>query len=162
MPDLVTVYLGLGSNLGNRKANLDKAMELLSERMQIGKKSSVYDTEPVGVGEQPRFLNMAVQASTRLAPEGLLGLVKGFEARMGRFGNLATARVIDIDILLYGNTVLETPNLTIPHPRMAERFFVLVPLAEIAPDAVHPKTGKTVKQLLQALGQVKGVDPFKG
>jgi 2-amino-4-hydroxy-6-hydroxymethyldihydropteridine diphosphokinase len=140
--DFITVYLGLGTNLGDRKANLDKALGLLAERMQLGKKSSIYDTDPVGVVDQPRFLNMACQASTRLSPEGLLALVKGIEARMGRFGNMATARVIDVDILL----------------RMAERAFALVPLAEIAPDVVHPKSGKKIKDLLKTLGEIKGVN----
>jgi 2-amino-4-hydroxy-6-hydroxymethyldihydropteridine diphosphokinase len=129
--------------------------------MQIGEKSPVYDTEPVGVTDQPRFLNMACQVFTRLAPEGLLALVKGIESRMGRFGNQAAARIIDIDILLYGDKQVDTPRLVIPHPRMVERAFVLVPLNEIAPEAIEPKSGKKVKDLLQALKTTKGVDLFE-
>ena len=93
---------------------------------------------PLGNVNQPRFLNMVCQAFTRLSPEGLLALAKGIESKMGRHGKSSDPRPIDIDILLYGDKVMETPELVIPHPRMMERAFVLVPLAEIAPDLVHP------------------------
>lgn len=158
----VIVYLGLGSNMGDRQVNLKKALELLSQRLQIGERSSVYDTDPVGVDNHPRYLNMACQAFTTLAPQGLLMIVKGIEQKLGRTGNSELPRPIDIDILLYGDHVIDTPTLVIPHPRMTERAFVLVPFAEIAPDQVHPVNGKTVKEMLANLGKVKGVYRLAG
>ena len=156
--EMVAVYLSLGSNLGERQENLDKAIQLLSHRLRVGLVSSIYETEPVGVPEQPRFLNMAVQVFTRLAAKDLLVLFKGFETMMGRARNTSNApRPIDIDILFYGDQVIETEELTIPHPRLAERAFVLVPLAEIAPDLVHPVNGKTVKEMLESVAGKEGV-----
>jgi 2-amino-4-hydroxy-6-hydroxymethyldihydropteridine diphosphokinase len=162
MTEPVVVYLGLGSNMGNRQDNLDKALDFLSQRLRIGKVSSVYDTEPVGNPNQPRFLNLVCQAYTTLAPAGLLTLAKGIESKLGRVISQSNApRPIDIDILLYGDQVIKTPELVIPHPRLAERAFVLVPLAEIAPDLRHPVMGKTVNELLQRLPQTQGVLKFK-
>ena len=155
--ELLTVYLGLGSNMGDRGENLERALDLLSQRMRVGKVSSIYDTEPVGNTSQPRFLNMVCQAFTRLTPEGLLALVKGIESKMGRYGKSGDPRPIDIDILLYDEELVETPELVIPHPKMTERAFVLVPLAEIAPDLTHPASGKTIKELKQAVNEVQGV-----
>jgi len=156
--EAVTAYLCLGSNLGNRQENLDKALDLLSQRMQIRKVSSLYDTEPVGNTEQPRFLNLVCQINTRLSPEELLTLAKGIELKMGRTpGKRNAPRIIDIDILLYGDSVVETEELEIPHPRIAERAFVLFPLAEIAPGAVHPVNGKTAKEMLNEVTETQGV-----
>ncbi len=155
--EAVTVYLGLGSNLGDRQENLKKALEFLAQRLRMGKVSAIYDTDPLGDTNQPRYLNMVCQAFTMLAPEGLLALVKGVESKMGRKGKSGAPRSIDIDILLYGNLVMTTPDLTIPHPRMHERAFVLVPLAEIAPDLVHPVKNKTIKELQAGLKEVQGV-----
>lgn len=148
----VTVYLGLGSNMGSRKGNLDRGLELLSQRVQLGQVSSIYDTAPVGNTQQPRFLNLVCQVNTRLAPMGLLTLAKGIESKLGRTLRERNApRLLDIDILFYGEQIIKTPKLVIPHPRLEERDFVLVPLAEIAPELVHPVSGKTIRELLQEL-----------
>jgi len=152
------VYLGLGSNMGNRQDNLQKALDILSQRLRVGQVSSIYDTEPVGNVNQPRFLNLVCQAYTTLAPMGLLALAKGFELKLGRVpGKPNVPRPIDIDILFYGDHVMETPELVIPHPRLAERAFVLTPLVEIAPDLVHPVSGKTIRELLQGITETQGV-----
>ncbi len=154
----VTVYLCLGSNMGNRQRNLDQAIDLLSKRLKMGLISSIYDTEPVGNVDQPRFLNLVCQVFTRLAPEDLLLLAKGFEMKLGRSRNTSNApRPIDIDILFYGDQTYKSKDLIIPHPRLTERAFVLVPLNEIAPDLVHPESEKTVRQLLQEVTETQGV-----
>jgi 2-amino-4-hydroxy-6-hydroxymethyldihydropteridine diphosphokinase len=159
----VIAYLSLGSNLGDRQANLNRALEFLSQRLRVERVSSVYDTEPVGNIKQPRFLNLACQVSTTLPPKALLALAKGIEAKLGRVGGSGDPRIIDIDILFYGNQVIQTPELVIPHPRLMERAFVLIPLAEIAPGLVHPVNGKTMATLLQELKQgVQGVFKWEG
>ena len=157
MTEAETVYLGLGSNLGDRQANLDRALEFLSQRLRMGKVSSIYDTEPLGDSNQPRFLNLVCQAFTRLEPSALLALAKGIERKLGRVGKSGKPRSIDIDILLYGDQVISTTELVIPHSKMTERAFVLIPLDEIASDTVHPVAGKTVKELLQNATEKQGV-----
>lgn len=156
MTEPVTVYLGIGSNLGDRAANLDRAIELLSQRMKVDRVSSVYDTDPLDPS-QPRFLNIVCQVTTRLTPEGLLTLAKGVESKLGRIGKTGEPRTIDIDILLYGDLVRDTPELVIPHPRMLDRAFVLVPLSEIAPDVMHPVAAKTIRELKKAVSETQGV-----
>ncbi|MFC2038971.1 2-amino-4-hydroxy-6-hydroxymethyldihydropteridine diphosphokinase [Chloroflexota bacterium] len=155
----VPVYLCLGSNMGNRQRNLDRAVEFLGSRLRMGKVSSIYDTEPVGNTEQPRFLNLVCQVFTRLAPEDLLSLTQGVELKLGRTGPREpdSPRPMDIDILFYGDEVVDTEKLVIPHPRLTERAFVLVPLDEIAPNLVHPVNGKTVKELLGNATETQGV-----
>lgn len=156
---MVTVYLSLGSNLGNRQDNLDWALNFLSQRLRVEKVSSVYDTEPLGNTDQPRFLNLVCQVSTGLEPMALLALAKGIERKLGRLPHTSNApRPIDIDILFYGDQVIKTPELVIPHPRLSERAFVLAPLAEVAPNLVHPVNGKTIKELKKELhGGMQGV-----
>lgn len=158
---MVTVYLGLGSNLGNRQDNLDRALGFLSQRLRVKKVSSIYDTEPVGNTNQPRFLNQVCWVSTGLEPMALLTLVKGIESKLGRLPHTSNGpRPIDIDILFYDDQVIEAPGLVLPHPRLMERAFVLIPMAEIAADLVHPVNGKTIEELTSELQE--GVqDVFK-
>ncbi len=157
------VYLGLGSNLGDRDFNLAQAQVYLKERLRPGKASSIYDTAPRDVPDQPRFLNMVAQFYTSLPPAGLLIVTKGIELKLGRApGTSGQPRTIDIDILFYCDQVVKTPDLVIPHPRIAERAFVLAPLADIAPDLVHPVLKKTVKELLAALPDRQGVVRWSG
>jgi len=147
-----TSYLSLGSNMGDRRHNLESALDVLAWEISIKALSSIYDTKPVGNTLQPRFLNRVFEATTSLAPPDLLTFIKNIEKTMGREpGPVNSPRPVDIDILFYGNQVIELPGLIIPHPRLAERAFVLVPMAEIAPGFVHPVTGKTIRQMLQAL-----------
>lgn len=147
----VEVYLGLGSNLGNREEYLQEALTRLSERMRVGKVSSLYETDPVGDIAQPPYLNQVCQFFTALPPAALLALVKGFELKLGRTGSSGAPRPIDIDILFYDGQIVRTDSLVIPHSRLEERAFVMVPLAEIAPDFVHPVRHKTVSELLAEL-----------
>jgi len=154
----VSVYLGLGSNMGERQDNLQKALDYISQRMRIENKSSIYDTAPVGDDNQARFLNMVCQVTTSMPANTLLFLLKGIENKMGRMpGPPNRPRPIDIDILLYGNEIIDTPDLKVPHPRMLERAFVMVPLAEIAPDVVHPVQKQSIKALLDAIRGKEGV-----
>lgn len=155
---VITAYLGLGSNLGDRKQNLAQALELLSHQVAMEQISSIYETQPVGYEPQPLFLNTVCCIRTVLSPEELLSLAKQIEARMGRVSSFPNApRLIDIDILFYEHEVIKRHGLIIPHPRLAERAFVLIPLAEIAPGLVHPETGKTIKQLADSLESSAGV-----
>ncbi len=157
-PDAVQAYLSLGSNLGDRQQNLTRAIDLLAQRVKIEKTSSLYVTEPVDYRDQPLFLNAVCRIQTSLAADELLGLAKRIEAALGRKPSFRNGpRPIDIDILFYGDCILNLPHLTIPHPRLEERAFVLVPLAEIAPCLVHPVRGKTIREMAGRLGHLDGV-----
>ena len=159
--EMATAYLGLGSNLGDRKQNLIQALELLAKHVVVEQVSSVYETEPVGYEQQPLFLNAVCRVSTELKPGQLLRLAKKIEAKLGRKPGFPNSpRTIDIDVLFYGDEVFSSNELTVPHTRLSERAFVLVPLAEIAPDLVHPASGKIIKNLLADLGKVTGVNKW--
>ncbi len=152
-------WIGLGSNLGDRHTNLLEALQQLRERTRIVRVSSVYETDPVDYLDQPRFLNMVVQVETDLDPFSLLQFLKRIERRIGRQTTVRYGpRAIDLDLLLYDDLVLETPELQIPHPRMAERAFVLVPLAEVAPELLHPSLNRRVAELAaQVMAQDGGI-----
>ncbi len=157
--ELAIAYLGLGSNLGEREENLRQALTLLSLKVNLEEVSSVYETEPVGYKEQPLFLNLVCRITTNLPPDELLHFAKDIETSMGRVPSeqVNSPRPIDIDILFYDNKIMETQDLTIPHPRLKDRAFVLIPLNEIAPDLVHPKLGKSIARLADAVKGQKGV-----
>ncbi|OIO38443.1 MAG: 2-amino-4-hydroxy-6-hydroxymethyldihydropteridine diphosphokinase [Candidatus Omnitrophica bacterium CG1_02_49_10] len=150
------VYIGIGSNMGDRKANIDKAMGLLKEiaETEVVSASALYKSLPVGgPPDQGDFLNGAVLIKTSINPLELLNKLKYIEHRLGRPKNAErnAPRTIDLDILLYNDLVVKGENIQIPHPRLAERRFVLEPLCEISPDLLHPESKKTVRQLLEDL-----------
>ena len=150
----VEAYIGLGSNLGDREANLAAARRELAKLGRVTAESSVYETEPWGVkAPQPKYLNQAVCLGTGLQPRELMRALLAIEASMGRIRTgTAAPRVIDLDLLLYGGAMTDTSGLTIPHPRMHLRAFVLVPLAEIAPELAVPGSGMTVRELAAGVG----------
>jgi 2-amino-4-hydroxy-6-hydroxymethyldihydropteridine diphosphokinase len=155
-------YLALGTNLGDRLENLELARESLSEQVKLLACSPIYETAPWGYLEQPAFLNQVIQVETELTPQALLAALKDIELRMGRQASVRFGpRLIDLDILLYDDLVLDLPELTIPHPRMAGRGFVLVPLADLAPDFQHPVLHQSVRQLL-AEADTSGIVPYTG
>lgn len=143
-----TIYLSLGSNLGNRAANLKEAIASLPPQMTVNKKSNVYETPPWGYTEQDNFLNQVIKVTTYLEPEPLLKHIKRLEVALGRKTTFRYGpRLIDIDILFYDDLVLDTSSLVIPHPHLHERGFVLQPMMDIAPDLVHPVQKKTIREL---------------
>ncbi len=146
------VYLSLGSNLGDREANLQAALQRLATLGEVVAVSSIYETEPVDFARQPWFLNCAVALATEKMPKQLLAGLQAIEKQMGRQRTQPKGpRVIDLDILLFGNSIVDTAGLTIPHPALHQRRFVLEPLAEIAPEQRHPVFKRTVRELRDAL-----------
>ncbi len=153
-----TVYVALGSNLGDRAAYLQAALDRLRATVRVTAVSPVYETDPVGYAEQGPFLNAVVAGTTTSTPRGLLRALQGIERASGRARSFPNApRTLDLDLLSYGTLALDTPDLTVPHPRLYERAFVLVPLADIAPGLVLPGMGGTVAALLADLGPLTGI-----
>ena len=147
------VYLGLGSNLGDKQKNIEKALTLISERVgEILALSDFYETDPWGYDSTNSYINAAVKAETMLNPEELLSVTQEIEQETGRDKKTSCGdyhdRIIDIDILLFDNLILQTPDMTIPHSLMHKRLFVLQPLCEIAPDMLHPVSGKTITEIV--------------
>jgi 2-amino-4-hydroxy-6-hydroxymethyldihydropteridine diphosphokinase len=153
---LKTVYLSLGSNIGDREAMLHSAIEALpAAGVEVIRQSSLYETEPQDLHDQRWFLNMIAECRTELFPMQLLGRIKKIEAQLGRKRIVPKGpRTLDLDIILYGSAIVNTPSLEIPHPRFRQRRFVLEPLAELAPDLRDPVTRRTIADLLKSnLGQ---------
>ena len=159
----ITGFLGLGTNIGDRKKNLTQALTLLNDRpdLTILRTSQVYETEPWGPVDQPKFLNMVAEIATSIPPSELLKRVKKLELDIGRkAGPRFGPRLIDIDILLLEDHVVDEPSLKIPHERLQERAFVLVPLAELAPESIHPVLGDTIASLAGKVSGLEGVHPL--
>ena len=145
------VYLALGSNVGDRLANLKEAIASLTPQMDVKAKSPVYETPPWGYKDQPKFLNQVIRAKTYLQPEPLLKHLKRLEVALGRKESIPNGpRLIDMDILFYDDLVMYSSALTIPHPRMHERAFVLLPLMDLDPELIHPVNKKSVREMLAA------------
>ncbi len=156
------VYIALGSNLGNRLSNLKNAISNFTPQMDVKKKSPVYETPPWGYADQPAFLNQVVMVETYLEPEDLLGHLKRLETVMGREPSFQNGpRLIDLDILFYDDIIVDSPPLVIPHPRLHQRAFVLVPLNDIAPDLVHPLYAKSISEMLLDIDRLNIVE-YKG
>ena len=155
---MAKVYLGLGSNLGDRAQNICEALQHLEKEIRLDRVSSLYETEPVGLADQPWFLNLVCSGETDLSPQALLCLAKTIEREMGRKKGLRFGpRLIDIDILFYNDLVVSTLELEIPHPRLHERGFTLIPLNEIAPGLIHPLLGMTIRQLRDSASSLEAV-----
>jgi 2-amino-4-hydroxy-6-hydroxymethyldihydropteridine diphosphokinase len=155
-----SVIIAIGTNLGNRKENIETAIQKIKENgINIEKVSPIYETPPYGYTDQPAFLNCAVLAKTILSPHKLLDTLLSIEKEMGRVRKIHWGpRIIDLDIIFYDNLIIDEPDLKIPHPDMQNREFVLKPINDIAPCFVHPKFCKTVKTLYRELKSEKGTE----
>ncbi len=155
-----TIYIALGTNLGNRLDNLQRTVKALPPEARVINASPIYETPPWGYLDQAYFLNQVLQAETDLTPEDLLAYLKRLETQLGRQASFKYGpRLIDLDILFYDDLILETSILTIPHPKINERAFVLVPLADLAPDHRHPSFGLTVRELMEKV-DLQGIHIF--
>lgn len=159
------IYLSLGTNLGHREQHLEEAIKLIQSRIGDARKvSTFYESEPWGFSSENSFYNCCLEVLSELEPLPLLDRLLGIEKEMGRIrvGSSYGDRIIDIDLLLYGQQQLDHPRLTIPHPSMGDRSFVLVPLAEIAPELLHPGSGETISQMLKQCADQTRVYPLNG
>jgi 2-amino-4-hydroxy-6-hydroxymethyldihydropteridine diphosphokinase len=157
---VATAFVALGANLGDRLGTLQTAVDELGRLGAIEAISSVYETDPVGYADQPPFLNAVVRIRTDRSANDLLTSLLGIEKRLGRVRTFRNApRVVDLDLLLYDDLIVDDPELAVPHPRLHERAFVLVPLTEVGGDVVHPVLRRRVSELLHALDPVQGVRP---
>ena len=146
------VYLALGSNLGNRKANIVRATYMISKRMIVLKISKLYETKPVGYANQPDFINAVIKVETLLTPQQVLSVAKSIEDELKRIKTIKDGpRTIDIDVLFYNDKVINEEGLIIPHPRIQQRSFVLEPMIDVSPDYVHPVLGKNMTMLYEEL-----------
>lgn len=157
MQTMAQVFIGFGTNLGDREQQLRAALTRVARVVEITHTSAVYETEPWGVSGQPRYLNLVIQGETDLVPHELLSALHKIEQEMGRIRGMRYGpRIIDLDILLYDRAILKTDELEIPHPRIPERRFVLLPLAELAPDLIHPELHLSMRELLERLPDTGG------
>ena len=159
---MVNSYIGIGSNLGNKEGNIKKAIDLLRKKCKILEISSLYKTEPVGYKNQDWFLNCVVEIDTNFKPKALLEFLKSIEKKLKRIKIIKNGpRIIDLDILFYDNKIIKTKNLTIPHPRLHKRLFVLEPLDEISPNFIHPILNKSINKIKSNLKSKKSVEIYK-
>lgn len=156
---MADVFIGLGANIGDPETRLRRAVERLGEALEVVAVSSLYRTEPVGVRDQPSFMNAAIWVRTDMDPSAVHVLLQRLEDEGGRVRDVPMGpRTLDLDLLLYGSSTVDEPGLTVPHPRMAERRFVLEPLVEIAPDVRHPVIGSSLAEVLASLPPAEAVE----